>query len=125
MSTVAQVLAVANGLALVSVWVMESFLFRDQRLHRLFLIEPEDTRAVRLWSINVGYYNLTCAVALFAGVALVATDRGAQGEALIAFTAAQHVFLAFVLLFTEPRLWLNSVLEGVPNALLLALVLLD
>ncbi|MFC0623605.1 DUF1304 family protein [Kribbella deserti] len=123
MSTAAQVLAVAIGVMLVAVFVMEAFLYRNPRLYPMFLIEPHEYEAVRMWTVNVGFYNLTTAVAMFAGVALARGDHLPQGEALVVFTAAQHVFLAFVLLATRPKLWLNSVLEGVPAAVLLALVL--
>jgi hypothetical protein len=33
------------------------------------------------------------------------------------------VFLAVVLVFTERRLWLNTLLEGIPAAILLVLAL--
>ncbi|MFG1819749.1 DUF1304 family protein [Kribbella sp. NPDC049174] len=123
MSTAAQVLAVVIAAMLIMVWVMESFLYRQPRLYPLFRTEPADYDAVRLWTVNLGFYNLTTAVALLAGVVLVQTDHVPQGEALIIFTAAQHVFLAVVLVFTERRLWLNTLLEGVPAAILLVLAL--
>ncbi|TCO35912.1 uncharacterized protein DUF1304 [Kribbella steppae] len=123
MSTAAQILAVVIAATLVMVWVMESFLYRQPRLYPLFLTKPGDYDAVRLWTVNLGFYNLTTAVALLAGVVLVQTDHLPQGEALIIFTAAQHTFLAVVLVFTERRLWLNTLLEGVPAAILLALAL--
>ena len=56
------------------------------------------------------------------GVVLARSGHVPQGEALVAFTAAQHVFLALVLLATERRLWRNTLLEGVPTAVLLILV---
>lgn len=123
MSTTAQVLAVVIGVMLVAVFVMESFLYRHPKLYPLFLTEPDQFDAVRLWTVNLGFYNLTTAIALFTGVVLVRTDYVAQGEALIIFTAAQHVFLAFVLLATQRKLWLNSILEGLPAAVLLVAAL--
>ncbi|WP_328992537.1 DUF1304 domain-containing protein [Kribbella sp. NBC_01245] len=123
MSTTAQVLAVFIGVMLVSVFVMESFLYRHPKLYPLFLIDADDFDAVRMWTINMGFYNLTTAVALFAGVALVRTDHVAQGEALLVFTAAQHVFLAFVLVASQRKLWLNSIMEGLPAAALLVAAL--
>jgi putative membrane protein len=123
MSTAAQVLALVIAFLLGVVFVMESFLYRHPRLYPLFLTKPDDFDAVRLWTVNLGFYNLTTAVALVAGVVLVQTDHLPQGEALIVFTAAQHVFLAVVLVLTERRLWVNTLLEGVPAAILLALAL--
>jgi hypothetical protein len=39
--------------------------------------------------------------------------------ALILFTACQHIVLAVVMLITQPRLWLNSIMEALPNLILL------
>ena len=124
MSTAAQILAIAIAIMLASVWLMESFFYRHPRLYPLFLLERRDFDAVKLWIVNLGFYNFTTGVALALGVVLARTGHVPQGEALVAFTAAQHVFLALVLLATERRLWLNTLLEGVPAAVLLALVLL-
>jgi hypothetical protein len=89
----------------------------------MFLLERRDFDAVKLWIVNLGFYNFTTAVALVLGVVLARSGHVPQGEALVAFTAGQHVFLALVLLATERRLWLNTLLEGVPTAVLLLLVL--
>jgi uncharacterized membrane protein len=123
MSTAAQVLAVVIAALLASVWVMESFLYRHPRLYPLFLLERRDFDAVKLWIVNLGFYNLTTGIALALGVVLARSGHVPQGEALVAFTAGQHVFLALVLLATERRLWVNTLLEGVPAAVLLTLVL--
>jgi putative membrane protein len=123
MSTAAQVLAVAIAVMLAVVFVMESFLYRHPKLYPMFLTKPGDLDAVRLWTVNMGWYNLTTAVALVAGVVLVQTEHVPQGEALIIFTAAQHTFMAVVLVVSQPKLWLNALMEGVPAAVLLALAL--
>ncbi|MET9310827.1 DUF1304 family protein [Kribbella sp. NPDC003505] len=124
MSTAAQVLAIVIAMLLAGVWLMESFFYRHPRLYPMFLLERRDFDAVRLWIVNLGFYNLTTGIALALGVVLARTGHVPQGEALVAFTAGQHVFLALVLLATERRLWLNTLLEGVPTAALLFLVLL-
>ncbi|MFC9692218.1 DUF1304 family protein [Kribbella sp. NPDC056951] len=121
MSTAAQVLAVVIAALLVMVWVMESFLYRHPRLYPLFLTKPADFDAVRLWTVNLGFYNLTTAAALVAGVILVRNGHAEAGQALVVFTAAQHTFLSVVLLFVERRLWLNTLLEGIPALGLLIL----
>lgn len=123
MSTAAQVLAVVIAAILVVVWVLESFLYRQPRLYPIFLTKPGDYDAVRLWTVNMGFYNLTTAVALLAGVVLVQTDHLPQGEALIIFTAAQHTFMGAVLVISQPKLWVSSILQGVPAAVLLVLAL--
>jgi uncharacterized membrane protein len=123
MSTAAQVLAGFIAVVLTVVFVMEAFLYRHPKLYPMFLTEPGDLDAVRMWTINVGWYNLTTAIALVAGIVLVQTDHVAQGQALVVFTAAQHTFLAVVLVVSQRKLWLNSLMEGVPAAVLLVLAL--
>jgi hypothetical protein len=119
MSTAVQVLAVVIGVILVSVWAMELWFYRHRRLYFMFLIKPADYDAVRLWRICIAYFNLTTAAALFIGTYLLHTDHPDAGQGLILFTAFQHVFLAVVMLVTQPKLWLNSVMEAVPNLVLL------
>ncbi|MFK4086524.1 DUF1304 family protein [Kribbella sp. NPDC020789] len=121
MSTAAQVLAVVIAVLLAMVWVMESFLYRHPRLYPLFLTKPADFDAVRLWTVNLGFYNLTTAVALVAGVILARNGHADAGQALVVFTAAQHTFLSIVLVVVERRLWLNTLMEGIPALGLLIL----
>ncbi|WP_371400786.1 DUF1304 domain-containing protein [Kribbella sp. NBC_00662] len=123
MSTAAQVLAIVIAVMLTVVFVMESILYRHPKLYPLFLTKPTDFDAVRLWTVNVGWYNLTTAAALVIGVVLAANGRESAGTALVTFTAAQHTFLAVVLVVSERRLWFNALLEGIPAAVLLILTL--
>jgi putative membrane protein len=123
MSTAAQVLAILIAVMLTVVFVMESFLYRHPKLYPMFLTKPTDFDAVRLWTVNLGWYNLTTAAALVIGVVLAANGHESAGEALVTFTAAQHTFMAVVLVVSERRLWFNSLLEGIPAAVLLILML--
>ncbi|MFD3399932.1 DUF1304 family protein [Kribbella sp. NPDC058693] len=123
MSTAAQVLAIVIAVMLTAVFVMESILYRHPKLYPLFLTKPTDFDAVRLWTVNLGWYSLTTAAALVIGVVLAANGHESAGNALVTFTAAQHTFLAVVLVISERRLWFNALLEGIPAAVLLILVL--
>jgi putative membrane protein len=123
MSTAAQVLAIVIAVMLTVVFVMESILYKHPKLYPLFLTKPDDLDAVRMWTVNLGWYNLTTAAALLIGVVLAANGYESAGEALVTFTAAQHTFMAVVLVVSERRLWFNALLEGVPAAVLLVLVL--
>jgi len=116
-------LAIFIAVMLTVVFVTESLLYRNPRLYPLFLIRKDDLGAVRMWTVNMGFYNLTTAAALVAGVVLVRTGHLPQGEALIIFTAAQHVFMAVVLVVSQRQLWLNALMEGIPAAVLLILAL--
>ncbi|TCM48110.1 DUF1304 family protein [Kribbella sp. VKM Ac-2568] len=118
MNTTVQVLAVIIGVVLTVVWALEIFFYRHPRLYFMFLIKPADYDAVRLWRISIAYYNLTTAAALFIG-AYLADSHPDAATALILFTACQHIFLAVVMLITQPKLWLNSIMEALPNLILL------
>jgi putative membrane protein len=123
MSTAAQVLAIVIAVMLAWVFVMESFLYRHPKLYPLFLTKPDDLDAVRMWTVNMGWYNLTTAAALVIGVILAHNGHVQAGEALVTFTAAQHTFMAVVLVVSERRLWFNALLEGIPALALLILML--
>jgi uncharacterized membrane protein len=58
MNLIAQILAVLVGVMLIGVGVLEVFFYRDQRFSKIFLIKPQDVDAVRLWTVNVGFYNI-------------------------------------------------------------------
>ena len=118
MNTTVQVLAVIIGVILTVVWALEIFFYRHPRLYFMFLIKPADYDAVRLWRISIAYFNLTTAAALFIG-AYLADSHPDAATALILFTACQHIFLAVVMLITQPKLWLNSIMEALPNLILL------
>ena len=51
--------------------------------------------------------------------AYLADSHPDAATALILFNACEHIFLAVVMLITQPKLWLNSILEALPNLILL------
>ena len=121
MSGLAQVLAVLQAATLVVVGVLEAFRYRDPRWYSIFLIEPEDHRAVRLWVVNVGFYNILMGAACVVGVLLARGDQVAEGRAIVLAMSGIHVLLGGVLLVTQPRLWRNSAGEaGLATAVVIA-----
>ncbi|WP_210508451.1 DUF1304 family protein [Naasia sp. SYSU D00057] len=124
MNAVAQILAVVLGLMLIAVGILESFFYRNPRLFPIFRIRPDDQRAVRLWVINQGFYNMTYGVGALVGVILANTGQEAVGRALVLFVAAAHVVLGIVLVVSEPKLWRGAVGQaGVAAATLVATLL--
>ncbi|GAA3284791.1 DUF1304 family protein [Paenarthrobacter aurescens] len=110
MNLLSQVLAGATGLALISVGVLEIFFHGDQRFHRIFLIRPDDVRAVRMWAMNVGAYNITFGIGIAVGLWLVNfSGTPASGTAIVIFCCACHVFLGFWLWVTEKRLLFSAI----------------
>lgn len=124
MNVVAQILAVLLGLMLIGVGILESFFYRHPRLYPIFRIRPEDRRAVRLWAVNQGFYNIVFGVGSIVGVVLVNSGEVVVGRTLVLFVAACHVVLGVVLAVTEPKLWRSAVGQaGVPVAVIVATLL--
>ncbi len=113
-NAVAQVLSVLVGLTLIMVGVLETFFYRDQRFHSIFLIRREDYDAVRLWTRNVGVYNMLMGLACLLGVLLVDVGDDTVGRTLILSVCAMHVVLGVSLYLTERRLWFSALGEAVP-----------
>lgn len=53
MNVLSQIFAGATAAALMGVGVLEIFFHGDRRFHSLFLIEPEDVPATRMWAMNI------------------------------------------------------------------------
>jgi putative membrane protein len=124
MNVVAQILAVLLGLMLIGVGILESFLYRNPRLYPIFRIRPEDQRAVRLWTVNQGFYNMVFGVGAILGVILVNSGQEVAGRTVVLFTAASHVVLGIVLVASEPKLWRGAVGQSGAAALVLVATLL-
>ena len=115
MNAVAQVLAVVEGLVLIAVGMLEAFQYRNPRWYRMFLIDPRDYAAVRLWTVNVGFYNAVMGVGLLVGVVLLWVGDPVVGRTLVYFICAAHVVLGAVLAISEPRLRSSAILQsGLP-----------
>jgi putative membrane protein len=115
MNAFAQVIAVLVGLTLAVVGILESFFYRRPELYPIFLIRPEDVPAVRLWTVNQGFYNLCFGVAALGGVATLHLGNPTVGRTLVLFTCASMVFLGGVLFFSERRLWRSALGQALPS----------
>lgn len=112
MGTIAQVLAVITGIVLIVVGLLEAFRYKDQRLYPIFLIKPEDTAAVRLWTVNLGFYNIEWGLIGIIGVVLVNSGQVTVGRTMVALMCIAHAILGGVLVISEPRLWLSAIGEA-------------
>lgn len=124
MTLAAYIVAFLIGLVLIAVGIAEAFFFRDQRFHKFFLIRPDDVRAVRLWTVNLGFYNMVWGLGLIAGVLIAAAGNTAAGEAIILFASIAHVILGAVLWFSERRLWQSALSQSLPPLVVIILLLL-
>ncbi|WP_210480217.1 DUF1304 family protein [Naasia sp. SYSU D00948] len=124
MNVVAQILAVLLGLTGIGVGILESFFYRHPRLFPIFRIRPEDRRAVRLWVVNQGFYNMVFGLGSILGVILVNTGEVVVGRTLVLFVAACHIVLGIVLGVSEPKLWRSAAGQAGLPVLVIAATLL-
>lgn len=122
MNAVAQVLAALLGIVLIGVGSLEAFQYRNQRWYSMFRIRADEADAVRLWVVNLGFYNIVYGLGAIAGVVLTLTGLVAAGKGIVIFVCISHIVLAIVLLVVDRSLWRNSVYEAIlPIAVLVAL----
>ncbi|MGP4033827.1 DUF1304 family protein [Pseudarthrobacter sp. 1C304] len=123
MTGLIQVLGITFGILLILVGILESFFFRNQRFHRLFLIKPEDTETVRMWVFNLGFYNMIWGVGAIIGAVLLTGPEPAAGQALLLFASLGHVLLGIILVLSERRLWASAIAEALLPAVIAVLLL--
>ncbi len=119
-----QILGVVLGAVLIVVGVLESFFFRNQRFHSIFLIEPKDTAAVRLWTVNLGFYNMVWGVGAIIGALLLGGANHQAGHAVLLFACVAHVILGIVLVVSERRLWVSGIGQSLLPLVIAVLLLL-
>ena len=120
---VAMFAGVLAGLIHVGFWVLESVLWDRPAVHRLFgITSREDAAAQRPVFFNIGFYNLFLALGAFAGVWMLATDRGA---AVLAFAMAFMLAAAVVLVAKSRGMWRGAVVQGLAPAVALTALILS
>jgi putative membrane protein len=117
MNWIAQVLAVVVGVIVIVVGALESFQFRNPRYYKLFLIREQDWDAVRLWVVNLGFYNMVLGLGILAGVVVVNVGDVTVGATMVIFGCAVHVIQGVVLGVTEHKLISSGVSQSVPPLL--------
>ena len=110
MNLLSQVFAGLTALVIIAVGVLEIFFHGDRRFYRIFLIEPEDVRAVRMWAMNVGAYNIVFGLGIVVGLWMVNfSGDPSAGAAIVLFCCASHILLGAWLWVTERRLLTSAI----------------
>lgn len=112
MTRLIQVLAVVFGVLLIFVGIAEAVFIRDQRLHRFFLAGQEDVDSVRLWTLNLGFYNVIWGIGVIVGALMLGGAESDAGLTLLRFIAVAHLILGIILFLSERRLWANAIAEA-------------
>jgi putative membrane protein len=107
MSVVSQVFAGVAVLVHLLAFGWEVLVFQRPGVHSgIFKIPTEDVPAVRLWSFNVGFYNLFLASGPVVGLALLHSGDPDVGRALVLY-ACGFMAAAGVVLFASDRMALS------------------
>ena len=110
-------IAAAIVAALIHVWffAMESLWFMRPSVWRRFgLASEDDARVVRSWAFNQGFYNLFLAVAVVAGLLLLAQGQHEAGTAIVLSACASMIAAGVVLFLHNPKFLRAAALQVVP-----------
>ena len=121
MSTTVQVLAGIYATVLTVVGLLEITQYRNPRLYSIFVIEPENYDAVRMWAVCVGFFNLVFAAGIALGLALFHQGYPGEGRGLVLFLVGAHLVTGIVLVAVEHRLWRSAIGEASIPAVVLGL----
>lgn len=124
MNATVQVLAGLCAVVLLAVGLLEITQYRNPRFYSIFVIEPGDYDAVRMWAVCVGAFNLTFAAGIALGLTLYHQGSPEAGQALVLFLVGAHLVLGLVLVAVEHRLWRSAIGEAGIPAVVLGLQLL-
>ncbi|NPC71278.1 DUF1304 domain-containing protein [Corallococcus exiguus] len=123
MSPLAQVFAVIAALIHVLFFVMESIVFSQPKVWKRFGLKSQaDADVVKPMALNQGFYNLFLAVGVLAGVALVHSGAVASGVAAVVFGCGCMLAAAVVLVSSNRKFLVASLVQGGLPALAISLV---
>ncbi|NPD24337.1 MULTISPECIES: DUF1304 domain-containing protein [Corallococcus] len=123
MSPLAQVFAVIAALIHVLFFVMESIVFSQPKVWKRFGLKSQaDADVVKPMALNQGFYNLFLAVGVLVGVALVHSGAVASGVAAVVFGCGCMLAAAVVLVSSNRKFLLASLVQGGLPALAISLV---
>lgn len=120
---IAQIFAVLAGLIHVYIFFMESVLWGRPRTNRAFGVSKEVAEHNRLFAFNQGFYNLFLAIAALTGAALNAGAPTSTGTTLMGYAMASMLGAALVLLYSQSKLIVPALIQGLPPLLSLIFLL--
>ncbi|NNC16384.1 DUF1304 domain-containing protein [Corallococcus exiguus] len=125
MSPLAQVFAVIAALIHVLFFVMESIVFSQPKVWKRFGLKSQaDADVVKPMALNQGFYNLFLAVGVLVGVAVVHSGAVASGVAAVVFGCGCMLAAAVVLVSSNRKFLVASIVQGALPALAISLVVL-
>ncbi|WP_374109057.1 DUF1304 domain-containing protein [Streptomyces sp. CC228A] len=92
--------------------MLESFFFHRPAVRRLLTRTDDHSPALRLWTFNVGFYNIFLACGVLAGLVAHWTGHPTTGRALVLYAASFMAAAGAVLLVSDRRLWRGALGQG-------------
>ncbi|GAA1706583.1 DUF1304 domain-containing protein [Microbacterium sediminicola] len=113
LALVASVFALAAALVHVGIFLMESALWSNPRIWRIFGLRSQaDADVVRPMAYNQGFYNLFLAFGASLGVVLFWAVSPVVGKTLVLFALGSMVAAALVLTATGRRYLRAALVQG-------------
>jgi putative membrane protein len=107
MTLVVWIFALLAAVVHILAFLWEVPLFERVGVHKgIFTIPTTDVPPVRMWSFNVGFYNLFLALGMITGVIAWIAGHATVGRALVIYLCS-FMFLAGIVLFISDRLALS------------------
>ena len=104
MTVVVWIFALLAAVVHILAFTWEVPLFERVGVHKgIFAIPTADVPPVRLWSFNLGFYNLFLALGMITGVLAWIAGYTTVGRTLVIYLCA-FMFLAGIVLFISDRL---------------------
>ncbi|WP_175409096.1 DUF1304 domain-containing protein [Streptomyces sp. TRM64462] len=112
MNVIAQVCALIAAAIHLVVGLLESFFYDRPAVRRFLTLSEDNPPALRLWTFNVGFYNIFLAAGLIAGLVAAWSGHESVGRALVIYVSAFMVAGGIMLFVSDRRLWQGSLGQG-------------
>ena len=85
----------------ISFFVLESIVFKNPKIYRLFGVKKEEFEIIQPWAFNQGLYNLFFAVGMFWGLRLIFKGQIVAAGAMVSFCGLSMIGAGLTLYFTK------------------------
>jgi putative membrane protein len=117
MHVLTQIFAILAGLVHIGAWLMESVLWRRPAIKKIMTGQGDDSRTLRLFAFNQGFYNLFLALGAILGVVF-------DNTSVTLFACACMLGAGIVLIVSDRRLWRVGFAQAITPLIALAGALL-
>jgi putative membrane protein len=102
------------GLVHIFAFLVEAVFWKQPWVQKMYRISPEESKANELMALNLGFYNLFIATAVYAGLIIESQNVHIQGRLLVDYAAFSALGAGLVLLFSHRKMWRGAVIQSGP-----------